>query len=125
MKHFTLICCVFAVASFATGERNGVHQTIAPHELRASVAPAPIIWDTPELPGGRVRFESAEERRLELSVVAKHLEQPWSIAFLPDGSLLVTERPGRIRLIRNGKLVKEPVRGAPVVQTGGEGNLQD
>jgi glucose/arabinose dehydrogenase len=88
------------------------------------VAPAPIVWDTPEIPDGPIKFESAEERQLRLVVMTKELEQPWSMAFLPDGSMLVTERPGRIRRIRHGKLEREPVEGTPAVQTGGEGNLQ-
>ncbi len=45
-----------------------------------------------------------------LSTVAKNLEIPWAIAFLPDGSILVTERPGRVRLIdKEGNLQKEPI----------------
>ena len=46
------------------------------------------------------------------------------MAFLPDGSILVTERPGRVRRVRNGELDREPLRGVPPVQTGGDGNLQ-
>lgn len=43
------------------------------------------------------------------------LVQPWSIAFLPDGDILVTERPGRLRIIRQGKLVAQAVEGLPTV----------
>ena len=124
MKYLASCCLLISVVSVALAQRNGFRQTIAPHELRASVAPPPILWETPELPDRPVKFESAEERHLRLSILTNDLEQPWSIAFLPDGNLLVTERPGRLRVIRNGKLLKEPVRGVPSVQTGGEGNLQ-
>jgi aldose sugar dehydrogenase len=124
MRHAASLCLLIAFASVATAQRAGLRQTLAPHELRASVAPAAITWNTPELPDGPLQFESAEERHLRVIVMTDNLEQPWSIAFLPDGSMLVTERPGRIRLIRNGKLKKEPVQGVPAVQTGGEGNLQ-
>jgi glucose/arabinose dehydrogenase len=48
---------------------------------------------------------------LDLSLIAHPLEHPWSIAFLPDGDILVTERPGRLRLVREGALLPEPVRG--------------
>jgi len=71
-----------------------------------------------------VKFESAEERRLRLVVLARGLEQPWSMAFLPDNSILVTERPGRVRIIRNGVLDKNPVPGIPRVSTTGARGLQ-
>ena len=98
-------------------------QTFAPHELKNSDAPAPIVWSTPDLPSRPVDFESAEERRVRLTVLAKGLQQPWSIAFLPDGALLVTERAGSIRVVRNGRL-SEPIAGVPAVYTGGPRGLQ-
>ncbi len=60
-----------------------------------------------------------------VSVVASGLEVPWALAFLPDNSLLVTERPGRVRLITNdGKLLAKPLLSLPVVQKiQGEGGL--
>src|SRR5687767_6293095 len=73
--------------------------TIAPHEINNDRdAPRAIIWETPALPDGSIDFESAEERHLRLVVVTKGLQQPWSIAFLPDGAMLVTERSGRLRI---------------------------
>ncbi len=57
-----------------------------------------------------------------VETVATGLEVPWGIAFLPDGSLLVTERPGRLRLVRNGQLVPEPVAQIPTAAAG-EGGL--
>jgi aldose sugar dehydrogenase len=110
---------VLAVASVA---QHG--QTFAPHEMKTGDAPAPIVWSTPDLPRRTLSVESAEERKLEVDVVAKHLEQPWSVAFLPDGSMLVTERVGRLRIIRNGKLEDEPIAGVPTVQPGGPRGLQ-
>ena len=53
----------------------------------------------------------AENYRIETFV--EGLEHPWSIAFLPDGRKLVTERAGRLRLIEDGRLLEEPVRGVP------------
>ncbi|MGE0395060.1 MAG: PQQ-dependent sugar dehydrogenase, partial [Vicinamibacterales bacterium] len=47
------------------------------------------------------------------------LERPWSLAFLPDGAMLVTERPGRLRIIRNGVLDAQPIPGVPKVLTTG------
>ena len=54
--------------------------------------------------------------------VATGLEVPWGLAFLPNGDVLVTERPGRIRLLRGGALVPEPVAKVPVAEAG-EGGL--
>jgi glucose/arabinose dehydrogenase len=53
------------------------------------------------------------------------LENPWSLAFLPGGEMLVTERPGRLRVVRNGQLVATPVSGVPAVRAGGQGGLLD
>ena len=53
------------------------------------------------------------------------LQNPWAIAFLPDGDMLVTERPGRLRIVRNGMLVEEPVAGVPEVLAQGQGGLLD
>ena len=124
MKYIASWSLVIAAVSVAAAQRANSRQTIAPHELRASVAPPPVIWDTPELPDGPLQFESAEERNVRLVVMVRNLEQPWSVAFLPDGSMLITERPGRIRIVRDGVMDPTPIQGVPPVQTGGEGNLQ-
>lgn len=57
--------------------------------------------------------------------VADGLVNPWSIAFLPGGDVLVTERPGRLRIIRNGQLLAEPVAGLPRIRAAGQGGLLD
>jgi glucose/arabinose dehydrogenase len=61
----------------------------------------------------------AWEGKLHVEVVTKGLDHPWGMAFLPDGGILVTERPGRLRLIRDGKLDPEPIQGLlPIYATG-------
>ena len=55
--------------------------------------------------------------------VADGLVQPWSIAFLPGGDALITERPGRLRILRQGKLVPQPVDGVPKVFHSSQGGL--
>ena len=60
----------------------------------------------------------AEER---VEVVASHLEVPWALAHAPDGRLFVTERPGRIRVVRNGRLDPFPVATLDVLSTGESG----
>lgn len=68
-------------------------------------------------------FGRAGEVAVKADVVAAGLEVPWSIAFLPDGDILVTERGGRVRLIRGGALVPEAVVTVPSVQQSESGLL--
>ena len=60
----------------------------------------------------------------KVETVAEGLEHPWSLAFMPDGAMLVSERPGRLRIIRDGVL-SEPVQGLPAVAAKGQGGLLD
>ena len=55
--------------------------------------------------------------------VAEGLVNPWSMAWLPNGDMLVTERPGRLRIIRNGRLLPDAVPGLPTIRGGGQGGL--
>lgn len=58
-------------------------------------------------------------------LVSKQLAMPWAIAFLPDGRALVTERPGRLRLIEGDHMLDEPISGVPEVSVGGHSGLLD
>lgn len=60
-----------------------------------------------------------------IATVAEGLIRPWSMAFLPDGELLITEQPGRLRVVRGGELVSEAVTGLPEVFYKGQGGLLD
>ena len=69
---------------------------------------------------------SSEQHRFSLRVLVSPLENPWSIAFLPDGRKLVTERPGRLRLIKaDGRLDPQPITGLPPIADVGQGGLLD
>ncbi|MFN8902561.1 MAG: PQQ-dependent sugar dehydrogenase, partial [Lysobacteraceae bacterium] len=70
----------------------------------------------------RWRVDPSRARR---EVWIEGLEHPWGLAFLPDGSALVTERPGRLRVIRDGMLQPEPVAGVPAVFAQNQGGLLD
>jgi len=59
-----------------------------------------------------------------LEKVVGGLDHPWGLAFLPDGTMLVTERPGRLRLVEGGRL-SDPVAGVPAVAARGQGGLLD
>jgi glucose/arabinose dehydrogenase len=67
----------------------------------------------PPLPEEPVVYETAEGQDIRVSVVASGLEWPYSLAFLPDGGIVVTERVGNLRIIRDGVLDPEPVPGGP------------
>ena len=65
------------------------------------------------------------DAKLHVEVVTKGLDHPWGMAFLPDGGILVTERPGRLRLIRNGVLDPQPIEGLPTIYATGISGLTD
>lgn len=69
-------------------------------------------------------FETADYA-IRVVPIAEELQNPWSLAFLPDGDMLVTEKVGRLRLIRDGVLQPEPIQGVPEVDTDGQGGLMD
>jgi len=85
----------------------------------------PIGVPVPPLGAGPWVFDTAEQHKIRVSVVTKGLSHPWAIAFLPDGPMLVTERPGRLRIVRNGVLDPQPIAGVPQVRTDGNGGLMD
>jgi aldose sugar dehydrogenase len=71
--------------------------------------------------------ESFQSQAGSVSVVtvADGLEQPWGLAFLPDGRMLVTEKEGRLRLVGSDGTLSEPLAGVPEVYDGGQGGLLD
>lgn len=93
----------------------------APVESRPANAPdqRPAFEGQTRAPG--VRTEAA----LTHTVVASGLVEPWGLALLPDGNWLVTERPGRLRLITAQGQVGEPIAGLPAVDARGQGGLLD
>ena len=83
------------------------------------------LKDKPQVvvdPDGQV--VQTEKQKFKIEVVARNLETPWGLAFLPDGRLLVTERPGRLRIVDKG-VVSEPVKGTPKVWEKQDGGLLD
>jgi glucose/arabinose dehydrogenase len=67
----------------------------------------------------------AQARTVRAEVVASNLQNPWAVAFLPEGRFLVTERPGRLRVIEPNGEVGEPVLGLPSIAAQGQGGLLD
>ena len=66
-----------------------------------------------------------EAGSVKLTEVASGLQNPWSLAFLPDGRMLVTERPGRLRIVGRDGSVSAPIDGVPEVHARGQGGLLD
>ena len=67
----------------------------------------------------------AKPTKVTIETVATGLEHPWGMQFLPDGRLLVTERPGRLRLVTKDGKLSEPIAGVPKVAAVGQGGLLD
>lgn len=67
----------------------------------------------------------SEHHGFRVETVASGLDHPWGLAFLPDDRMLVTERPGRLRIIEQGTLLPDPVSGVPPVASWGQGGLLD
>jgi glucose/arabinose dehydrogenase len=101
----------------------GAAQQKVPFRNNIPVAPQGIV--VPPLPEKPVEFHTAEGQDIRVAVVARGLAHPWSLAFLPDGSMLVTERVGRLRIIRKGVLDPEPIAGVPVLRAAGLSGLMD
>src|SRR5215475_15710734 len=69
----------------------------------------------PPLGDGPFVFDTGEQHKIRVCVVTKGLSHPWSLVFLPDGNMLITERAGRLRRIHAGALVGTPIAGIPSV----------
>jgi aldose sugar dehydrogenase len=95
-----------------------------PAARRAPTAPPPINWPSPPLADGPIVLDTGIQHQIRL-IVTKGLNQPWSMAFLPNGDILVTERPGRLRIVRNGVLDPNPIAGLPAIQARGLAGLMD
>lgn len=76
--------------------------------------------------GGRSQqVIQTDDYRIRVDTVSAGLEHPWGMTFLPGGEILVTERPGRLRIIEEGQLLPEPVGGLPAITERGQGGLMD
>ena len=77
----------------------------------------------PEDSGAQIHRSTLHDYRVV--PVASGLQNPWGIAFLPSGDILITERSGRLRIVREGRLLPDPVPGVPEVLAQGQGGLMD
>jgi len=118
LKRSVLIAVAVGLGAFAATAQQSV-----PTRNGTPVAPTGIV--VAPLPAGPFTYHTAEGQDIRVVVVTRGLKRPWSIAFLPSGEMLVTERGGQLRIIKNGKLDPQPVAGLPMIQAQGLGGLGD
>jgi len=105
-----------AVALFLAAPGGAGQQTVP---FRNNIPVAPTGIPPRPLPDKPVEYDTAEGQRIRVVVVARGITYPWSLAFLPDGAMLVSERTGKLRIIRNGVLDPQPVAGVPASRYSG------
>jgi glucose/arabinose dehydrogenase len=76
-------------------------------------------------PAAATMVVKSELQEFRLETVVNKLEVVWGVDFLPDGRMLLTEKPGRLRIVEHGTLVEAPVGGIPAVWSTGQGGLLD
>ena len=125
-RHVIVIAAVAAACAVALAVPSAQQASIKKsypivRDMRGVVPPGPRVppYNSPPLGDGPWQFESYEQRTIKVSVVTKGLSHPWSVAFLPGGDMLITERIGRLRVLRmkGGSAVLDPapVAGIPRV----------
>jgi glucose/arabinose dehydrogenase len=132
---FTSVSLIALVAGTACSKLSG--KPAADAEKQASVdssgnACPPLETRQPNAPDQRPAFPGQTRScgvtsnvAYDVTVIAKGLEHPWAVEPLPDGALLVTERPGRMRIVSAKGEKGQPISGLPKVDAGGQGGLLD
>jgi glucose/arabinose dehydrogenase len=113
-------------SQLTVAQRRGVgreHHTIGNMRRKISCLFVALLATLPSATGAQVL--RSDEHSFQIVQVVEGLQQPWSLAFLPDGRMLVTEKAGRLRIISDGKLHPQPVEGTPEVTVHGQGGLHD
>jgi glucose/arabinose dehydrogenase len=101
---------------------GGAGRAGAPAGGRAGGGRGPAV---DQLAAGPWEYGGGRGARYRVTVHVRNLDTPWGIAFLPNGDLLVTERPGRLRVVRNGVLDPTPIAGVPDSNGVGLGGMLD
>jgi glucose/arabinose dehydrogenase len=120
---------LIASCAFATHGIGAAQQRV-PFEDGSPIAPSG--FEPGRIPVGPIEYDTAEVMRIRVVPVARGLVNPWSLTFLPESAspsgasvMLVTEKAGRLRVIRNGVLDPRPIPGAPTVRVQGRSGLMD
>ena len=114
-------CSRTTIQSTSSGEVGLSAQACTPLETRTANADE----QSPAFAGQTRACGLRTDPALEVTVVARGLEKPWSVEPLPNGDLLVTEKPGRMRIVAANGLTLEPITGVPSVDARGQGGLLD
>jgi glucose/arabinose dehydrogenase len=115
-----LVVCALVVLLAAAGSAQ---QTVP--RGRGGVPVAPNGIPAVPLPDKPLEFPTAEGQNIRVVVVARGMSSPWSMVWLPDGDMLITQRTGQLRRLRKGVLDPTPVAGVPQVVAGGLGGLME
>lgn len=129
-RHGAWFAFGIAVACLAIQLAGRAQQTV-PFDGGIPVAPAG--FEPGAIPAEPIEFDTAEVMRIRVVPVARQLVNPWSLAFLPPSTsagaagvtMLVTEKDGRLRIIRNGVLDPKPIPGTPTVRVSGRSGLME
>ena len=117
----TYVAPLAVVLAVSAGVAIGFGQQNVPFANGIPVAPTGLAGKP--LGAGPFVYDTAEGQRIRVVVATKGLSYPYSMTWLPDGSMLVSERMGKLRIIRNGKLDPNPVAGVPANYGAGESGL--
>lgn len=101
----------------------GLAQQKVPFDPTFKIPIAPQGLANLPLPKMPIVYDTGEGQKIRVVAVTRALEYPFSLAFLPDGGILITERAGRLRIVRDGKLDPQPVAGGPVGFGTGESGM--
>src|SRR6185436_10882428 len=119
-KAILAVCAVMLAAATIAAQQ----QTPPAAGRGQATAPPPINWPSPPLPDGPLSIDTGLVRPIKITIL-KGLTQPWSMAFVPEG-ILITERGGKLRMVRNGVLDPALVAGLPNdIQAAGLAGLMD
>jgi aldose sugar dehydrogenase len=130
----THCCAIAAAALLAACSTSAVYQTSGGEVVSASPSQAcpPLETRATEAPDQKPAFVGQTRGcgirsniALDVTVVARGLQNPWSVEPLPNGDFLITEKPGRMRVVSATGLVGDPITGLPAVDARGQGGLLD
>jgi glucose/arabinose dehydrogenase len=124
-----LIAATVAVLACGSAASDGLQTQNPPKQAAGQAVADPRPAQAPDQKPAFAGQTDAPLRETNVAfdvvTVAEGLEYPWAIAFLPSGTMLVTERPGRLRVVAAGGTLSAPVTGLPAVDGRGQGGLLD